>query len=108
MPIIRIALLLVVVGGLTLLLVQNWFPNLPLVFLGMTTQPLPLVVWILISLTAGAFTSLLLTALSKLSNYFAQPNPRKRSNAQPKAVNYTAASRPASNTSSTSMDASDD
>ena len=115
MPIIRIALLLVVLGGLTLLLVQNWSPVLPLVFLGMKTQPLPLVVWILISLTAGAFTSLLLTALFKLSNYFAQPNPRKRSNfvakdsnAQPNAADYTTDSRSASNTRSTSSDAFDD
>lgn len=114
MPIIRIALLLVVLGGLTLLLVQNWSPVLPLVFLGMKTQPLPLAVWILISVTAGANTSLLITALFKLSNYFAQLNLRrpnfvaKNSSVQPNEADYTAASRSASNTSSTSSDASDD
>jgi len=37
MPMIRIVLLLVL-GGLTLLLTQNWFPVLPLVFLGIKTQ----------------------------------------------------------------------
>lgn len=70
MPLIRLFLLLVLLGGLSLLLAQNWSPILPLVFLGMTTQALPLAVWILISVVAGAFTSLLIAGLFKLSNYF--------------------------------------
>lgn len=70
MAVIRLTLLVTVLGGLTLLLVQNWSPVLPLVFLGMRSQPLPLALWILFSTAAGAGTSLLITSLFKLSNYF--------------------------------------
>jgi hypothetical protein len=70
MSILRLILLLVVIGGLTLLLVQNWSPVLPLVFLGMQTQPLPLAMWILFSTTAGAITTVFITFLLNLSNYF--------------------------------------
>ena len=78
MPVIRLLLLLAVLGGLSLLLVQNWSPVLPLVFLGMTTQSLPLAIWILLSVVAGAFTSLLITGLSSLSNYFVRATPQRR------------------------------
>jgi len=64
---IRIVLLLVVLGGLTLLLTQNWFPVL-LVFLVLKLK-FYLALWILLSV--GAFTSLFITGLFKLSNYFA-------------------------------------
>jgi hypothetical protein len=42
MSVIRLILLVAVMGGLTLLLAQNWSPALPLVFFGIKTQPLPL------------------------------------------------------------------
>lgn len=96
------------------MLAQNWSPVLPLVFLGMRTQALPLAVWILMSVGAGAFTSLFITGLFKLSNYFAQPNLKKSRNvtrgssAQPDEAHHTATSRPASNTEPTPSDASDD
>ena len=48
MAVIRLILLVAVLGGLTLLLVQNWSPALPLVFLGIRTQALPLAIWIFI------------------------------------------------------------
>ncbi|MEA5566476.1 MULTISPECIES: LapA family protein [unclassified Anabaena] len=70
MAVIRLILLIAIMGGLTLLLVQNWSPVLSLVFLGMRSQPLPLAMWILFSTAAGAGTSLLITSLYKLSNYF--------------------------------------
>ena len=70
MAVIRLFLLVAVLGSLTLLLVQNWSPVIPLVFLGMRTQPLPLAMWILFSATAGAVTSLLIASLFKLSTYF--------------------------------------
>ncbi|MEC4814086.1 MAG: LapA family protein [Scytonema sp. PMC 1069.18] len=70
MSILRLILLLVVLGGLTLLLVQNWSPVLPLVFLGMQTQSLPLAMWILFSTMAGAITTVFITFLLNLSNYF--------------------------------------
>ena len=74
----QIILLLVILGGLALLLLQNWSPVLPLVFLGLTTPALPLAVWILISLVAGASTSLAIASLFNLANYFAQPKPTKK------------------------------
>ncbi|MEH1932897.1 MAG: LapA family protein [Nostoc sp.] len=70
MAVIRLILLVAVLGGLTLLLVQNWSPALSLVFLGVRTQPLPLAIWILFSTATGAFTSVLIATLFKLSNYF--------------------------------------
>ncbi|MBR8840961.1 MAG: LapA family protein [Stigonema ocellatum SAG 48.90 = DSM 106950] len=73
MPVIRLILLVAVLGTLTLLLVQNWSPVLALKFLGMQTQPLPLAMWILFSTAAGGVTSLLITSLFKLSNYFTAP-----------------------------------
>lgn len=79
MAVIRLFLLLVVLGCLTLMLVQNWSPVLPLRFLGVQTQPLPLAVWILFGVIAGAITSLFITACFKVSNYFTSPSkPRRR------------------------------
>lgn len=69
MNIIRLTLLIVTLGGLALLLVQNFSPALPLVFLGMRTQPLPLALWILFSITAGGLSSLLISTLLKFTNY---------------------------------------
>lgn len=63
MAVIRLILLVAVLGILTLLLVQNWSPVLPLVFLGTRTLPLPLAMWIVFSTAAGVFTSLLITIL---------------------------------------------
>ncbi len=69
---------LVVLGGLTLLLAQNWSPAIPLVFLGLRTQPLPLAMWMLLSTTAGAFTSILISSLLQFSNpYFTQQRQTK-------------------------------
>jgi cytoskeletal protein RodZ len=80
MLVMRIILLLVILGGLTLLLAQNWSPALPLVFLGVKTQALPLALWILLSVGAGACTSIFITGLFKLSNYFARYQPQYRRN----------------------------
>ncbi len=74
----QIILLLAILGGLALLLVQNWSPVLPLVFLGLTTPSLPLAVWIVISLAADGGTSLAIASLFNLANYFAQPKPTKK------------------------------
>ncbi|MBV8884356.1 MAG: hypothetical protein JO235_10230 [Chroococcidiopsidaceae cyanobacterium CP_BM_RX_35] len=78
MPLIRLLLLLLVLAGLSLLLVQNWSPVLPLVFLGMRAQALPLALWILICFAAGAFTSLAIASLFRLSHYFAAIQPTRR------------------------------
>ena len=67
MDIARLIILLTVVLGLILLLVQNLSPSLPIVFVGMRTLPLPLALWILLSITAGIFTSLIITSLLKFA-----------------------------------------
>ncbi|MBD2773478.1 LapA family protein [Iningainema tapete] len=88
MNVIRLFLLLAVLGGLTLLLVQNLSPVISLTFLGVKTSALPLASWILFSTGAGIFTSLLITSLFNLSNYFTrqtQNTPRKA------ATTYTSA-----------------
>ncbi|WP_071188619.1 hypothetical protein [Trichormus sp. NMC-1] len=79
MAVIRLILLVAVLGGLMLLLVQNLSPALPLVFLGMRTQALPLALWIFLSIATGAFTSILIATLLKFTNYFAQPPERTSS-----------------------------
>ncbi|PPS44749.1 LapA family protein [Chroococcidiopsis sp. TS-821] len=79
MPVLRLLLLLVVLGGLSLLLLQNWSPVLPLVFLGGRSLALPLAVWILLSIAAGALSALLIAGLFKMSNYFAQSQVKRRS-----------------------------
>jgi len=68
MTVIRLILLVAVLGGLMLLLAQNWSPAIPLVFLGLRTQPLSLAMWMLFSSAAGAFTSLLISGLVQLSS----------------------------------------
>jgi len=77
MAAIRFFLLLVLLGGLTVLLVQNWTPVLPLVFLGGQTQALPLSIWILFSVAAGAITSIFIATCFQISSYFAQPRAKK-------------------------------
>ncbi|MCV3212857.1 hypothetical protein OGM63_04830 [Plectonema radiosum NIES-515] len=86
MDIIRLILLVAVLAGLTLLLAQNWSPVLPLVFLGIRTQPLPLAMWILFSTTAGAVTSVFISSLFNFSTYLArqQPNRLKSPAASPR------------------------
>lgn len=79
----QVILLLAILGGLALLLVQNWSPVLPLVFLGLTTPALPLAVWILISLVAGAGTSIAIASLFNLANYFAQPKSSNKRQVKP-------------------------
>ena len=94
------------------MLAQNWLPGLQLVFMGVKTQPLPLALWILISLAAGANTSLFITSLFKLSNYFARSaelRPKVAgAKSAPTEAHQTAASRDRPNTNSTTSDAADD
>ena len=68
MAVIRLIFLVTVLGGLMLLLAQNWSPALPLVFLGLQTRPISLAVWMLLSTAAGAFTSISVSSLLKLSS----------------------------------------
>lgn len=67
----RIVLILLLLGGLTLLAIQNRAPEqiLPLVFLGRQTPALPLGIWVGLAIAFGIITSLLLQSLSYLANY---------------------------------------
>lgn len=67
MPVTRLFLVLVVLGGLALFALQNWSPVLPLVILGLQTQALPLAVWMVGAIAAGAVTTLIITVLFNLS-----------------------------------------
>ncbi len=80
MVVIRLIILVTVMLGLIIILVQNLSPSLPLVFLGMRTQALPLALWILLSITAGIFTSLIISTVLKSAIYLSsqeqQPIPK--------------------------------
>jgi hypothetical protein len=71
MSLARLALLLLILGGITLFALQNWLPALPLVILGAQTQALPLTVWMLGAIAAGASTTLAIAGLFRLSNSLA-------------------------------------
>lgn len=79
MAVFRIILLLVVLGSLALFALQNWFPVIPLVFLGRPTIALPLAAWIIGAIAAGATTSLLISGLFQISNLFGPQIRRTRS-----------------------------
>lgn len=66
MPLIRIVLLLMFVGGLALFAFSNLSPVISLVFLGMPTPALPLATWIGIAIACGVFTSFVLQFLQFL------------------------------------------
>jgi hypothetical protein len=66
MPLIRIVLLLMVVGGLALVAFSNLSPVIALVFLGMPTPALPLATWMGIAIASGALTSFVLQFLQFL------------------------------------------
>ena len=59
----RLVIVLLILGVVVLLAVQNTAPALPLVFLGGQTVTLPLSVWLVMAIALGAFTTLVLTAL---------------------------------------------
>jgi len=66
MPLIRIVLLLMVMGGLALFAFSNLSPVISLVFLGMPTPALPLATWIGIAIASGVLTSFILQFLQFL------------------------------------------
>jgi uncharacterized integral membrane protein len=75
---IRLVLLILVLGGLTLFALQNWSPVLPMVFLGIKTVSLPLAMWILLAIALGLFSSWLMATLFQLSNYLSEKELRSR------------------------------
>ena len=67
MDVIRLIILVTTILGLIIILVQNFGYSLPLVFLGMRSQSLPLGLWVLLSIIAGVCTSLVITRLLKFA-----------------------------------------
>lgn len=67
----RLVLLLIFLLGLTLFALYNLSPVV-LAFLGAKSLPLPLGVWVIVALATGFFSSLLLSLLFQLSNYFSE------------------------------------
>ncbi len=105
MPVFRILLLLLVLGGLALFIVQNLSPVLPIVFLGMKSLPMKLGGWIFIAIALGFFTSLLWQFLSylqmlplqtRIRQLEGEPEPsRRRESSQ---TSYTTTERETSST----------
>src|SRR6476646_8145169 len=93
MPVIRLLLLLLILVGLAAFTLQNWAFQLPLVFLGKQTLVLPLSVWVLGAIAAGALTTLLFTGLLQLSNTLAIRKVRGRVAAASRLETEAAASR---------------
>ncbi len=92
MPLIRLILVLGVIAGLAAFGVSNVAPVVSLVFLGMPTPALPLALWIGGAIAAGAATTLVISTLFSLSNYWALRRSRRspqrvpaQANAQPSA-----------------------
>ncbi|MFB2838204.1 hypothetical protein [Floridanema evergladense] len=70
---VRIVLLLMALGGLTVFALQNSV-SLRLVFLGIKTQALPLGFWILAAVVAGVLTALIVAWLLQIINYWGNAN----------------------------------
>jgi hypothetical protein len=121
MPVNRIVLLVLVVGGLTLFAFSNLSPVLPLVFLGRTTVGLPLAAWIGGAIAAGAISSFCLQLLSSWHRGYSTRRFEERGEVPPRTRSFDRESRenPASESqtrytpppeppqTSTSSDASD-
>ncbi|XWK85783.1 MAG: LapA family protein [Phormidium sp.] len=70
---VRIVLLLMALGGLTVFALQNSI-SLRLVFLGVKTQALPLGFWILAAVVAGILTALIVAWLLQIINSWGNAN----------------------------------
>lgn len=81
----RVGSLLLLLGALTILVIQNSTPALPLVLFGGSTIALPVGVWLLVGVGAGLVTSLLLQGLTfqpptaEVAPRYRQREPRPKS-----------------------------
>jgi uncharacterized integral membrane protein len=69
----RNLILLIILGLLAALVVQNLSPSLSLVFLGTRSLPLPLSLWIFLSFLLGVITAFTIARLFQLSHYLTEP-----------------------------------
>lgn len=74
---VRLVLLLLVIGALTIFVVQNAVPAMPLAFLGMKTVAIPLGIWVVGAIAAGALTTFLFSVLFNLSGSVAASRARR-------------------------------
>jgi uncharacterized integral membrane protein len=68
----RNLILLIILGVLTAMVVQNLSPSLSLVFLGARSRSLPLSLWIFLSFLLGIITAFTIARLFQLSNYLTE------------------------------------
>lgn len=100
MDVVRLIITLILLGGLVLVLIQNLTPAVPLVFLGMRSQPLPLALLVLSSTAAGALTSVLMNNLVKLATLAVIRSPTTPSTRPQSKTNSRAEPPPRRNTES--------
>jgi hypothetical protein len=74
---VRLVLLLLMIGALTIFVVQNAVPAMPLTFLGMKTVGIPLGIWVVGAIAAGALTTFLFSILFNLSGSVAASRARR-------------------------------
>ncbi len=106
MAVVRVILLLVILAGLIGLGLQNLSPAVPLVFLGLRSQPISLALLILGAIAAGIVTGLIVQGLVQLSNYLTQRSGRFSQDARrsESSANRMPFSSPAENSSNTQND----
>jgi hypothetical protein len=92
MPLLRLVFVLLIVAVLTLFTLQNWSASLQLMFLGVRSPALPLPLWILSALAAGAATSVVISILFRLTRFTAQRSVRRPTEQRPDPI-YRAPSR---------------
>ncbi|HIK26639.1 MAG: hypothetical protein N3E45_09415 [Oscillatoriaceae bacterium SKW80] len=83
---IRNWLLFAIAVFLAIFAAQNASPSLSLVFLGMQSVALPLSAWVILALVSGVFTSFLISALFKLSNYQLEQELTARRRTMPRQI----------------------
>lgn len=91
----RVGSLLLLLGALTILVIQNSTPALPLVLFGASTIALPVGAWLLIGVGAGLVTSVLIQGLTfRPATTEVAPRYRQR---EPSPKSQSAARRPPKN-----------
>lgn len=94
MAIARLLLPLLILLGLALFALQNWSPVLPIVVAGLPTQALPLAIWMLAAIAAGAATTVAVSSLLSLSRFTAVRRSNKQRPPAPAPSRPATESRP--------------
>ncbi len=105
---VKLILLLVILGALAAFALQNLAP-VSLVFLGIKTLALPLAIWVIAAIGAGACTTLLIAGLLQLARPVRSSRPTARTASQPRSgfgdnfqnAGWTRSSNPSATASTT-------